>query len=275
MQKPNFSESQLQQLVNTEITMYLDNKNKSRFSHPTIISLIEEYGLGWDTGFYFPWLDMTPNPDHRGCNFFIQYKLSNLIKGHSAHEWKDWNHPYLRFQIPYSTKDKKNNKSIDDYHQFDRLKELTDNGYFVYYATNHVIYDSDLFRIATNKNLINEIPFLDVSRINAHHKKVTFDEKCSHFLLHSEPEKIETIKWNNILENLTESKKTLLFEDINFLEKFIIDLEERLLGEVVGGYLDEIHKYDHRDEEFNIVLIKQLIISKYLRKYLGIFWFRY
>ena len=77
MTNPNFSESQLQQLVNTEITMHLFSK-EGKIYIPNIVSLIQENRLGWDTAFYFPWLTPPPNPNHRGYNFFIQYKLSKL-----------------------------------------------------------------------------------------------------------------------------------------------------------------------------------------------------
>jgi hypothetical protein len=117
METPNFSESQLQQLVNTEITMNLFSK-EGKIYIPNIVNLIQENSLGWDTAFYFLWLTAPPNPIHRGCNFFIQYKLSNLIEGHRAKEWIYWRKPYLRFKIPYPTKDKITKISIDDYNQF-------------------------------------------------------------------------------------------------------------------------------------------------------------
>ena len=166
---PNFSESQLQQFVNTEITMQL-YLHKKILINPTIVSLVKEYKLWWDTAFNFPWLLVPKNPDHKGCNFFIQYKLSELIEGHRGKEWSYWNMPYLRFQIPYSTKDN-NNLSFDDYHQFDCLKDLANQDYYVFYATNHVVKDNELFNIAATQHLLDEIPFLDVSKISGRHKK--------------------------------------------------------------------------------------------------------
>lgn len=102
MLRPNFSESQLQQLINTEIVMFLYANRGSTYL-PIIVSLLEEFFLGWDTGFYFPWLGPPPHPDHRGCNFFIQYKLSELIEGPRGREYSLWHCPYLRFHISYYT----------------------------------------------------------------------------------------------------------------------------------------------------------------------------
>lgn len=103
MLEPNFSESQFQQIVNTEIVMQLFAQKKIRF-HPIVLSLREEFLHGWDSGFYFPWLPIPPHTDENGCNFFIQYKLSKQIEGNKGREYNIWHAPYLRFHIPYSTK---------------------------------------------------------------------------------------------------------------------------------------------------------------------------
>ncbi|GAH43984.1 unnamed protein product, partial [marine sediment metagenome] len=173
MIKPNFSECQLQQLVNIEIVMRIYSLNKNIYI-PIIINPLEEHKLGWDTAFYFPWLFLPQHQTHRGCNFFIQYKLSKIIEGHRGKEWICWRKPYLIFQIPYPTKDGNNKHYYDNYNQFDNLKELSNKGYYVYYATNHIVYDYELFSIAKDQRLVEEIPLLDVSMIKNRHKNVTF-----------------------------------------------------------------------------------------------------
>ncbi|TRZ87065.1 MAG: hypothetical protein D4R88_09910 [Methanosarcinales archaeon] len=273
MIKPNFSESQLQQLVNTEITMQL-YFHKKIFINPTIVNLIQEYKLGWDTAFYFPWLLVPPNPNHKGCNFFIQYKLSRLIEGHRGKEWGYWNSPYFRFQIPYSTKDI-NNRSFDDYHQFECLKDLANQGYNVFYATNHVVYNDELFDIAANQQLLDEIPFLDVSKISGRHKKVTFDQHYSHFVLHSEPIEIQINRWSSILNTIKESNKTTIFNDLEFLKNLLLEFENNVMKINEGGFSSEIRRIENIEDNNIKIVIKALIISKYLMRYLDIYWLNY
>ena len=208
MIKPNFSESQLQQLVNTEITMFCYSRFRPMecwWFHPIIIDLIEEDELGWDSAFYFPWLLI--RPDNSGVNFFIQYKLSKLIEGRRGREWKHWNSSYLRFQIPYTIKDKLTKKYSDDFSQFNALKKLANKGYPVFYATNHTVERYELFHLASSQRLLSEVPFLDVSSVNRLHKKVTFTETSSHFLLHSDIGKTIKMKLKDIVSKLKERGK--------------------------------------------------------------------
>lgn len=274
IKKPNFSESQLQQLVNTEITMHLYSK-KRKIINPIIVNLIQEYELSWDTAFYFPWLLVPPNPKHRHCNFFIQYKISELIEGHNSKEWNNWRSPYLRFQIPYSIKDKINNHMFDDYHQFEGLKKLANQGYYAFYATNHVVYNDELLNIATNQQLLDEIPFLDVSKITGRHKKVTFDQNCTHFFLHSELVEIEIGRWSNIFNKIKESNKTSFFEDIKILKNYLIEFENNVMNTDEGGFSSEISRIEDIEDNNIKIVIEALIISNYLMRYLNIYWFNY
>ena len=69
MVEPNFSESQLQSCVNTEITMSLFSRRNEYFI-AQIPSLRIEAELAWDTGFYFPWLfNPLQRPLHNHENF--------------------------------------------------------------------------------------------------------------------------------------------------------------------------------------------------------------
>lgn len=249
--------------------------HQRKIINPIIVNLIQEYELSWDTAFYFPWLLVPPNPKNRHCNFFIQYKISELIEGHRGNEWINWRNPYLRFQIPYSIKDKINNHIFDDYHQFNGLKKLANQGYYVFYATNHVVYSDELLDIATNQQLLDELPFLDVSKINGRHKKVTFDQNCSYFLLHSEPIETEIDRWSNIFNTIKESNKTSFFEDIEFLKNYLVVFENKLMITNEGGFGFEISRIENIEDNNIKMVIEALIISKYLKIYLNIHWFNY
>lgn len=272
MIEPNFSESQLQQVVNTEITIRLFLRTGQMY-HPTIVSLIKEYDLGWDTAFYFPWLLQTPHPKHRGCNFFIQYKLSELVEGARGNEYSSWGCPYLRFKIPHLTKDETTGKYFYDYNQFDRLKELADAKYYTYYATNHLVYDHQLFRLADSQQLLDEIPFLDVSLITDYHPKVTFTERGSFFLLHSEVKKIDIVRWENIFPSIRKTEGTALSEDVEYINEFLIRAEKRLEFSDNMGFLREKAKIAQVEPTVRPIA-EALIAAKYLRLFLNIYWYK-
>lgn len=103
MIEPNFGEGQLQQVVNTAFTQFALN-NHGVHAQAIIPTLVAEFRLGWDSGFYFPWLGYKPLRDHEGCNFFIQYKSSTLIEGKRGEEWNNWKEPYFRFKVPHRVK---------------------------------------------------------------------------------------------------------------------------------------------------------------------------
>lgn len=267
---PEFSESQLQQLINTEVTMRIFIHGKI-MCNPIVINLIEEHDLGWDTAFYFPWLFMPSNPNHRGCNFFIQYKLSTLW-GSRAGEYSDWGRPYLRFQIPYSKKDQTTKQYFYDYNQYNHLKNLANQGYYVFYATNHVTRANELLQIANSQHLLHEIPFLDISTIHGYHKKVTFTQDSSYFLLHTEPKKINIVRWKQIYSAVKEDEGTVFLEDVKFLKKFILKIEKDMkLSE--KSFYHGISKISDMQSEKRVIA-ETIMILKYLKIYLNICWFR-
>ena len=272
MIEPNFSESQLQQVVNTEITIQ-SFLHTGKMYNPTVVNLIEEYNLGWDTAFYFPWLLKTPHPKHRGCNFFIQYKLSELVEGSRGNEYSSWGCSYLRFKIPYLTKNETTGKYIYDYNQFDRLKELADEGYYTYYATNHILFDYQLFRLADSQQLLDEIPFLDVSSIIGYHPKVTFTERSLYFLLHSDAKKIDIVRWEQIFASVRKIKGTALSEDVKYINEFLIRAEEKLEFSKERGFLYEKAKISQVTQPLRPVA-EALIAAKYLRLYLNVDWYK-
>lgn len=191
MREPNFSESQLQQAANTAFIRTVVEANGSwPFAH--ILSLPDEFLYGWDTAFYLDWLPLPPAQDHAGCNFFIQYKLSNQYTSAGASEWDCWKQEYFRFKIPHSTRDTAG-KFIDDYHQWDRLKELAKRKYPTYYATNATLNKSALMSALEVGNLLNDVPLLDLRTVKGMHKHVTFTPTSNSFRLHSELEEVPAI----------------------------------------------------------------------------------
>jgi hypothetical protein len=201
MRDPNFSESQLQQAVNSAYMRHIfETKGQWVFVH--VPSLFDEFDLGWDSAFYFPWLHHPPENDHYGCNFFIQYKLSVQLTSAGAKQWGFWNAEYFRFKIPHSTRDA-NGTFIDDYHQWDRLNELADNDYPTFYATNSTLSKDELISESNAGTLLNTIPMLDVRSVASQHKLVTFTPSSAYFLMHSEKEKIKKHLFSNVTEILS------------------------------------------------------------------------
>ncbi len=273
MIKPNFSELQLQQLVNTEITMACFSRFhpvRRWWFHPIIFDLIAEGEFGWDTAYYFPWL-LTP-PDSSGANFFIQYKLSKLIEGNRGKEWKRWNSSYFRFQIPYTIKDKKTKQYIDDFSQFNALKNLADRGYSVFYATNHIVEKDELLELASNQRLLDKIPALSVSSIKGLHKKVTFTDTSQNFLLHSKVYEAEKIRIKELISKVLQEEKRAFAEDVKRLREFLIETEREFNGERYG-FKKELARMQEYPEEIRTIR-QAFIIAKYFRIYLDCYWVR-
>ena len=184
MREPNFSESQLQQAVNTAfIRRVFERYGFWAFAH--VPSLPTEFALGWDTAFHLPWLPHAPSPDDEGCNFFLQYKLSGELTSPGAKEWSSWSQQYFRFKIPHSTRDSAG-KFIEDYHQWERLKALADKNYPTFYATNSTLRKAELQNSLQAGTLLDLIPLLDIRTVKAAHKHVTFTTISTTFALHSD-----------------------------------------------------------------------------------------
>jgi hypothetical protein len=242
MLEPNFSESQLQQAANSAlIRMLSETHGKWLFAH--ILSLHDEFLHGWDTGFYLDWLPYAPLLDNAGCNFFVQFKLSNLCTSSGAVEWSCWKKEYFRYKIPHNAKNAAG-KYVDDYHQWDRLKALASNGYPTYYATNATLDKSALMTAYEAGVLLNDIPLLDVRSVKGVHKHVTFTPTSKIFKLHSELEESSAITFSAAIESLQKEPQVSIGE-----------ANERLLS-VLGdiGQIDELWARD-------ITRIKQLTLQ--------------
>lgn len=273
MIEPNFSESQLQQLVNTEITMQLF-ASRGKLFNPVIVSLIAEYDLGWDTAYYFPWLLMPKDPKQRGCNFFIQYKLSSKLESKGG-EYSFWDSPYLRFHIPHLSKNKSTGKYHYDYHQYDCLKELSNSGYAAYYATNHIVYNDELFSLAMAQKLIYEIPFLDVSEVNDYHAKVTFTEKSPHFLLHSDISEAKLLSWQSIMEKIYGYQPTNVTDDVkNIKDAVLKSVKAKGTPESILGKLQSNEVKVQSIPEPQRIFAEVILMVGFMRHYLNTYWYK-
>jgi hypothetical protein len=187
MREPEFSEAQLQSAANGAFALRLISAGMlPAFVH--VPSLPAEFTLGWDSAMYLPWLLCPANPEHMGCNFFVQYKLSVELNTPGAKEWSCWGTDYLRFKIPHSYHSH-NAGGSDDFHQWERLKALADQGYPTFYATNAVLTTSQLEARYTAGTLLDAVPLLDIRPVAQRHKHVTFVRGSADFLLHSDIEK--------------------------------------------------------------------------------------
>lgn len=272
MIRPDFSEAQLQQLINTEIVFTLYRMHGKIF--PSIVLFPwEEALLGWDTGYYFPWLKRPPHFNHKGCNFFIQFKISELIEGRKGREYKQWQCPYMRFHLYYLTKDPEQDRYVYDFSQFNILKNLSAENYPVYYSTNHILSHTELLGLANTITLLNVIPFLDITNIGSNHRSVTFTQNSPHFILYSEPEEIKITKWDQLLNTVKAGKSTDLTDDTKILSEFILRYEYDKKIDDTYGILAEMEKAKTLPAEI-LILAKAHVISKYLKRYFDLYWFK-
>jgi hypothetical protein len=232
MREPNFGEGQLQHSVNSSILIEILAPLGIRIS-AKVPTPRREHHLGWDTGFYFDWLPHRPLIEHDGCNFFIQYKLS-VERSSRAAQFQSWRRPFLRFRIPYRK------RGEEDYSQWDRIKELADEGYPSFYCTNSILELEEMGQLEVSGQLLDETPFLDVRKITGLHVYATFTRDSSYFILHSEEEAIEVTRWPNLIEKLIGEEKTNLEEGNRRLYKILLVLGERssltLLAQAKEGY---------------------------------------
>ncbi|MCX6640984.1 MAG: hypothetical protein NTW14_10990 [bacterium] len=272
MREPDFSESQLQQAVNTAYTRYIV-KQRGVWILPIVPSLRAEFNLGWDTAFYFDWLPSTELVDPEGCNFFLQYKLSGLLTTDKASEWKHWGKEFYRFKIPFITRNAAK-EYVDDYHQWDRLKGLADKNYPTFYATNSTLQKQHLYLAWQEGRLLDMVPHLDVKKITGRHKSVTFTEDSEYFLLHSEEEQISKDNFTSLKNKLAEYPMTSLADS----NKNLL----RALKEIGGN--DEIWSFDlNKVTEANFgpipdslrPWVKQRFFSSFIYKHIGatMLWF--
>ncbi len=260
MDEPNFSEGQLQQLTNTEIF------NLVRGTHPLGIPVVIPPWLedmwGWDTGFWLPWIGRR-HPVQRGCNFFIQYKLSARHESKYAKGWKHWRQPFLRFHLGYRRKRRW------DYSQRNALERLSASGFRVVYVTNHVLDSTDLFSLAAADRLLTELPVLRVSPGLTKHGYVTFVPGNPNFWLHSRRESAEGTHLKSLIESLESS---LLADDLPRLVKVVKSFEEEA-GIRENGYSAALQRFPEGSAGDKAA--QAMLVWICLRRYFGVFWWRF
>ena len=286
MEEPNFSEGQLQQLTNTEIFNLVSapsshgRSSATRYASgdvfasrgagpppmgiPILITPWLESLLGWDTAFWFPWLGVPhTDPDQMGCNFFIQYKLSDRHESRYAKGWKHWQQPFLRFHLGYRRRQRW------DYSQRNALERLSSSGFRVVYVTNHVLDSTDLFNLATADRLCTELPVLRVVPGLTRHGYVTFVPTGANFILHSKKEPVEVTHLKPLINSLEPSTLT---EDFPKLVKVIKSFEEEA-GIRENGYTAALQRLPEvRAEDKGV---QAMLLGIFLRRYFDVFWWRF
>lgn len=266
MVEPNFSESQLQQAANTAFIRRVVEANEPwLFAH--ILSLPDEFLYGWDTAFYLKWLPHLPELNHAGCNFFIQYKLSNQYTSAGASEWNCWKAEFFRFKIPHNGKDGTGNY-FDDYHQWSRLKALADKKYPTYYATNAMLKKSELDAAYDAGVLLNDVPLLDVRTIKGMHKHVTFTPTSGNFKLHSELEDLPGTTFSAAVDSIREEPQLVIAESNEQLLSVLRGMEQA--DESWIRDLVRIEKYSPQLPRGFAHWAKRNALQSFVRKHIGV-----
>jgi len=264
MRYADFGECQLQSMVNIEMVRHA-MEHHNHYVVPIIPTLAAEYYLGWDTGFLMPYETMPPSASNRGCNLFIQYKLSEIVEGVRGGEYAHWNQEYFRFQIPHYDSD----SGVYDYHQLHALQSISQSGYSAFYATNHSVELSVLSGQTIQGVLLNNIPFLDVANVIDDHFYCTFTQDSPHFILCSEKEEVKKQDFRRIIEKV---EPTTLKSDIKSISKI---LKEHLPRSISKMLMEELESQSNVDipDEFRVYRSFALL-TRYLRVGLNIHLFR-
>ena len=258
--EPDFREGQLQQMANTALYLHvLSTTGQHRF--PIIITPWQEAEWGWDTGYYFPWLG-PPHPDQRGCNLFLQYKISTMHVSADANGGKFWRGEFFRFTLGYQR-----GKRTWDCSQRDALVALASQGYTVAYVTNHVLDLRQLCELASQNQLCSSLPVLQVDDAVRGHVYASFTVQSDHFILHSESTSARRLSLKSIIAALPEGRS--LVEDATAILGFLREVERNLVKE--GGIDRELGQISGR---FPVEWVKIRLAGLYLRRYLDLTWFR-
>lgn len=278
MQEPKFSESQLQQAANAA---FIQRVSASGFTPPFVYvpSLIAEHGLGWDSAAYLPWLPIPPDPENEGCNFFVQYKLSLQLNTSNAKEWHYWGDDYFRFKIPHASRPH-GGPTFDDFHQWERLKDLADNGFPTFYATNGLLAKNALISQYRAGTLLHHVPVLDVRTVASKHRHVTFRPGAPHFRLHSELEEVPMRSFSRALDALVNEDQMSLEKATDLVVEALLALrpsDDRPLGEELflevasKQYVDSTGDKAGRENRRMRVLVRRLGVMAAVQRHLGAF----
>jgi hypothetical protein len=268
LEEPDFRESQLQQTVNSAFFLWFLEQGNG-FVHPVVPSLPEEELLGWDSAFFFPGLAPSPNPQHHGCNFFLQYKISVVIEGHRGKQYSNWRQPYYRFQIPHMRKN--GNGYVLDFHQLHALQSLAQTRYDAYYATNQVTSRHDLFALAENRTLLDNTPFLSVADVTLDHNYVTFTPSSQHFLLHSKAEECRKQSSEMVQSRLRQAEHRSLGNDNDLTFEATLPFIKDMRGtETFIRHYMSLNQTVQQDDEPYVRIKQWFMLRAGLRRFLNI-----
>lgn len=275
MIEPNFSESQLQQLVNTEISISRLQSHGDYYP-AIVVSLTNEATLGWDSAFHLPWIPIPANPNHRGCNLFIQYKLADLLESERAGQFQFWETEYLRFQIPHESKNPNSGQYELDFHQFTALRALANQSYPVFYVSNSVVYEQQLLTLARARTLSDSCAWFDVTGIADEHRYLTYTPASNHGFLHSDPISVPKTSFAKFKQSIAENQeKTSWEQDIKHIQPQIVEFER--LTEVPAEFRIEaaIDQYREQGAEQVLSYLTVRLLASRLHSYFGVHWHKF
>lgn len=139
-----FNESTYAQWATAEVTHWL-LAEKDLMAVPITPNLTDEADLGYDLGVTARW-----------GMVYLQYKISEYMRGRTAAEYWHWGHPYFRFKVKT---DRTSNWKI----QHNTLCDLEDReiprGGLVYYMAPIFLTEDELFTHLSNQTVVDHSVF--------------------------------------------------------------------------------------------------------------------
>jgi hypothetical protein len=209
-----FGESQLQVLF---IIEFVNKMNNNRIQ-PIVPTTNQEKLLPWDVGFNLPDIGQ-PNIDQMGCNLFLQFKRSALIRTSRGAHWRRWGQSYFRFDMAHIKLNKCTGRKEMNYDQYDILKDIQAEGYPAFYVTNHTDDFNELMRWAVSGCIIDECPAFHLGYITERHKSATFLRGADRCIMESKPEEMLSKGWEELVKIIKDSPRTSMRQDLAIFPK--------------------------------------------------------
>jgi hypothetical protein len=123
-------------------------------------------------------------------NLIIQYKRPKYLSNKRASEWNSFNEPYFRYDLM-------------KHQQFalEKLENEMKNKCLALYASPAFNSKKELWDNSLNGKLIEKTNFCLVSKLNSH-EKYTYTEGGRKGIAFSEPEEIEKLSFDKLIENV-------------------------------------------------------------------------
>ena len=115
---------------------------------------------------------------------------------------------------------------MNDFHQWERLKEIAAAGVPTCYATNTMLEESELRRLFESGELLNRVVLLDVAPIKRKHVHASFADPYTKFMLHSVPEEANLLTFTGLINNLSSATYRSYEEGIAELTSIAVRLSE-------------------------------------------------